>query len=384
MLLRGNIGKPRRRPVPGARPLQRAGRPHHGHLGEGARRPARRAARRVRLRAAASTASTPSTTIRGHARRPGQGVLRGGRQLRRGHPRHGGDRGRDAQPRPDRARLDQAQPVARGHRRGGADPALPGPHRARPPGRRRAVRHASRTRWAWCTPRGGASTRPRRTCGPRWRSSPGWPRRSSARRHGRLGRDAPRLRQDPRPHRAGDPGLRAVQRARAQAGRLRAAAPAPRPPRVHDQDRQGQVHRQRARRGRSRRPATCCCRRCAATTSSTPPSTASTTATAGSSRGDAWCSSTPRTCARSASHDGELVDLVSVWADGQHRRSGGPRSSGSSSYATARGCAAAYFPETNVLVPLDSVAKVSNTPVSKSIVVRLEHRDRRSTASSLR
>jgi hypothetical protein len=27
-----------------------------------------------------------------------------------------------------------------------------------------------------------------------------------------------------------------------------------------------------------------------------------------------------------------------------------------------------------VLVPLDSTAKISNTPVSKSIVVRLEHR----------
>jgi hypothetical protein len=36
--------------------------------------------------------------------------------------------------------------------------------------------------------------------------------------------------------------------------------------------------------------------------------------------------------------------------------------------------AAAYFPETNVLVALDVVARVSNTPVSKSIVARLEHR----------
>jgi hypothetical protein len=44
------------------------------------------------------------------------------------------------------------------------------------------------------------------------------------------------------------------------------------------------------------------------------------------------------------------------------------------SYATARGCAAAYFPETKVLVALDSVARVSHTPTSKSIVVRLEHR----------
>ena len=78
-----------------------------------------------------------------------------------------------------------------------------------------------------------------------------------------------------------------------------------------------------------------------------------------------------------------MVDLVSVWADGRpdERRAEDFRVV---SYATARGCAAAYFPETNVLVPLDSVAKVSNTPVSKSIVVRLEHRERRSTASSLR
>jgi hypothetical protein len=41
------------------------------------------------------------------------------------------------------------------------------------------------------------------------------------------------------------------------------------------------------------------------------------------------------------------------------------------SYPTARGCAASYFPETNVLVPLDSTAQVSNTPTSKSVVVRL-------------
>ena len=41
-------------------------------------------------------------------------------------------------------------------------------------------------------------------------------------------------------------------------------------------------------------------------------------------------------------------------------------------YPTARGCAAAYFPETNVLVPLDATADSSNTPASKSIVVRLE------------
>jgi molybdopterin-dependent oxidoreductase alpha subunit len=38
----------------------------------------------------------------------------------------------------------------------------------------------------------------------------------------------------------------------------------------------------------------------------------------------------------------------------------------------ARGCIATYFPETNCLVPLGSVAEKSNTPVSKFIVVRIE------------
>ncbi|MCW2782194.1 MAG: sle [Marmoricola sp.] len=68
--------------------------------------------------------------------------------------------------------------------------------------------------------------------------------------------------------------------------------------------------------------------------------------------------------------DGETVDLVSVWK-GEERRAESFRIV---SYATARGCAAAYFPETNVLVPLDSVARISNTPASKSVVIRLEHR----------
>jgi molybdopterin-dependent oxidoreductase alpha subunit len=67
--------------------------------------------------------------------------------------------------------------------------------------------------------------------------------------------------------------------------------------------------------------------------------------------------------------DGGFVDLVSVWRDGVDRRAPGFRLVG---YPTARGCAAAYFPETNVLVPLDSTAQVSNTPTSKSVVVRLE------------
>jgi molybdopterin-dependent oxidoreductase alpha subunit len=66
---------------------------------------------------------------------------------------------------------------------------------------------------------------------------------------------------------------------------------------------------------------------------------------------------------------GRRVDVVSVWADDVERRAEGfevvP-------YPTSPGCAAAYYPETNVLLPLDSVAEASNQPTAKSIVVRLE------------
>ncbi len=40
-------------------------------------------------------------------------------------------------------------------------------------------------------------------------------------------------------------------------------------------------------------------------------------------------------------------------------------------YSIPRRCAATYFPETNVLVPLRSVADKSNTPVSKSVVISI-------------
>ncbi|MFF0492816.1 FdhF/YdeP family oxidoreductase [Nocardia sp. NPDC004068] len=67
--------------------------------------------------------------------------------------------------------------------------------------------------------------------------------------------------------------------------------------------------------------------------------------------------------------EGELVDLVSEWVDGSERRVGGFRLV---PYATPRGNAAAYYPETNPLVPLDHVAERSNTPVSKAVTIRLE------------
>ncbi len=67
--------------------------------------------------------------------------------------------------------------------------------------------------------------------------------------------------------------------------------------------------------------------------------------------------------------DGQRVDIHSEWADGVDRVLPGWRIV---AYPTAKGCAAAYYPEANVLVPLDSVAEGSNTPVSKSVIVRLE------------
>lgn len=68
--------------------------------------------------------------------------------------------------------------------------------------------------------------------------------------------------------------------------------------------------------------------------------------------------------------DGAYTDLVGEWKDGVERRAPGFRVV---HYPTARGCAAAYYPETNVLVPLDATADTSNTPASKSVVVRFEN-----------
>ena len=71
--------------------------------------------------------------------------------------------------------------------------------------------------------------------------------------------------------------------------------------------------------------------------------------------------------------DGQIVDLVSEWTgpsgEVELRRAERFRIV---AYATPRGNAAAYYPETNVLVPLESTADVSGTPTSKSVIVRLE------------
>jgi len=67
--------------------------------------------------------------------------------------------------------------------------------------------------------------------------------------------------------------------------------------------------------------------------------------------------------------DGTTVDVHGEYHDGVDRVLRGQRVV---AYPTARGCAAAYFPEANVLVPLGATAETSRTPVSKAVVVRLE------------
>lgn len=67
--------------------------------------------------------------------------------------------------------------------------------------------------------------------------------------------------------------------------------------------------------------------------------------------------------------DGQFVDVRGEYQDGMERVL---RKFRIVSYPTSRGCAAAYYPEANVLVPLNHVAEGSNTPVSKAVPVRLE------------
>lgn len=68
---------------------------------------------------------------------------------------------------------------------------------------------------------------------------------------------------------------------------------------------------------------------------------------------------------------GQVVDLTSYFEDGERHADHFivvP-------YPIPRGCAAAYFPEANPLVPLKSFADRSGTPTSKSVVISVQARD---------
>ncbi len=68
---------------------------------------------------------------------------------------------------------------------------------------------------------------------------------------------------------------------------------------------------------------------------------------------------------------GEYVNLVSAWNDGISRRADNFMLV---EYDIPQGCLGGYYPETNNLVPLDSVADISHTPTSKSVPVLIERR----------
>jgi molybdopterin-dependent oxidoreductase alpha subunit len=66
--------------------------------------------------------------------------------------------------------------------------------------------------------------------------------------------------------------------------------------------------------------------------------------------------------------DGEWIDMIGIWEDGISRRADRFKLV---AYDIPRGCIGAYYPETNPLIPLSSVADLAGTPTSKSVPVLL-------------
>ena len=368
----GQHRQARRRAVPGARPLQRAGRPHDGHLGARARPLPRRAPRRVRLRAAARARPRHrrARSRRCATARPGCSSAMGGNFVAAAPDTEVTEeamRSADA----DRPRLHQAQPLARRARRRGADPArrsgrsekdltggreqrvtvedsmsavhashgplepavgapaLRGRHRllARPGHARRATRRCRGRRSATTTPRSAAGSPA---------SSPA--ARRTTRRSTSPAASCCRTRRAttaifPTPSGRAIFTVTPDRRARRARGPAAAAdAALARPVQHHDLRPRRPLPRRQGRPPGGLRPP----RRHRATSAS-PRATWST-----------WSAS-----GRTASSGRRPAFRVVA-------------------YDQPRGCAAAYYPETNPLVPLDSTAEGSNTPVYKSIVVRLE------------
>jgi anaerobic selenocysteine-containing dehydrogenase len=70
---------------------------------------------------------------------------------------------------------------------------------------------------------------------------------------------------------------------------------------------------------------------------------------------------------------GQKSDIHSHWPNEKiHTRT--PDDFTLMEYGITRGCAAAYYPETNDLIPLSSVADKSNTPAYKSVVISLHRK----------
>lgn len=76
----------------------------------------------------------------------------------------------------------------------------------------------------------------------------------------------------------------------------------------------------------------------------------------------------PEDIAQSGYQAGDLVDIETVWNDGIERKVSGFKLV---PYDIPRGNLAAYYPETNPLVPMESIGDGTGTPASKSVPVTL-------------
>ena len=75
----------------------------------------------------------------------------------------------------------------------------------------------------------------------------------------------------------------------------------------------------------------------------------------------------PEDLAERGIRPGGKVDITSHW-NGQTRTA---ENFTAIPYEMPRGCAAAYFPEANILVPATAQAEGSGTPMSKSIEIEI-------------
>lgn len=85
----------------------------------------------------------------------------------------------------------------------------------------------------------------------------------------------------------------------------------------------------------------------------------------------------PQDLAELGLKEGDLVDIETLWNDGVTRRVSHFKAI---SYDIPRGNLAAYYPETNPLVPLSSFGDGTHTPTSKSVPVKLTASPIRETA----
>ena len=76
---------------------------------------------------------------------------------------------------------------------------------------------------------------------------------------------------------------------------------------------------------------------------------------------------------------GQRVDLTSVWGDGVQRR---VEDFELVEYDIPQGCLGAYYPETNPLVPLESIGDGCGTPTSKSVPVLLTRAGHQTAAAA--